>query len=694
MTVKCPNCSRALDIERNVTVECPRCGYWVHVFVGPHQDASDYLLRRPTMESTYLISRNAQEHFLGWYYKEVQPIRLRNFSSLFEKGELADVVARTIQDGLGLFIKMPITIDELDDRGEGRMLPSVNPPKFCACIWKDPEKRKNCENIAAGLAREYLGRYRHDPRLASIGQPRCWLMPFCRHIVRLIFVNDKAVAVAASGRMILDDEWDPSVLDKVPVECRDIVEKEMVCPKEEWKAREEAFSKVVDTISRIATDRYLLERHERDSLFFRETEALYSASLSESGPDQARDTAERILKRVTQYFGFQYGLWIELHEKPEKDDCHNEVVVTSIVRNPDLLSVLPAPKKEKVKDVAVPVTESDINVLFAKAVRQVREGEPKAAVFQKIKELITDDDYEIQIVVLVPVTSSSMNSVTLVLVNHSIKDPAGGFKKYVSDFGIEALRCLQLSLIQEQRHQESLSQAGFILDQVGHELAMATEGILQKGILLTRHINNPDRRRVYLNNVTEELQLLGALRDKIVFCNSLLQGPGLKPRRNHIGSFYKEVIRPKANLMTRRASARTVVIDFQRHVDMSRRPFQSDKGLLGQVFLNMLDNAVKYSHWNTHITVSSGFDRGILWFEVSNEGIGIPSGEEKYIFLPSTRGSNAGKFSQKGSGIGVYVSKEIMKLLGGDLELKCSDESPGRTVFRAWAKVRLVREQR
>jgi signal transduction histidine kinase len=49
--------------------------------------------------------------------------------------------------------------------------------------------------------------------------------------------------------------------------------------------------------------------------------------------------------------------------------------------------------------------------------------------------------------------------------------------------------------------------------------------------------------------------------------------------------------------------------------------------------------------------------------------------------------------AKKGSGIGMFVSKQIMKWLGGNLTVESGARAPERTVFRAEVKVDCVKER-
>lgn len=99
-----------------------------------------------------------------------------------------------------------------------------------------------------------------------------------------------------------------------------------------------------------------------------------------------------------------------------------------------------------------------------------------------------------------------------------------------------------------------------------------------------------------------------------------------------------------------------------------------DRSKMQQVFINLLKNAINYSHKNTIIQI---FYRLVdkhqepftntKWHEIRfvNDGIGIPENEIRNIFLLYRRGSNAGKKRPSGTGIGLFLVDQIVKAHGG-----------------------------
>lgn len=97
-----------------------------------------------------------------------------------------------------------------------------------------------------------------------------------------------------------------------------------------------------------------------------------------------------------------------------------------------------------------------------------------------------------------------------------------------------------------------------------------------------------------------------------------------------------------------------------------------DRRWTAEAVFNLLDNAVKYSHGKSEISVSvKGFGM-FASVEVSDENAPIPEDEQNRIFTRFYRGRNSR--NSEGIGIGLYLSREIAVKQGGYMNLRVSDK--------------------
>jgi two-component system sensor histidine kinase KdpD len=88
-----------------------------------------------------------------------------------------------------------------------------------------------------------------------------------------------------------------------------------------------------------------------------------------------------------------------------------------------------------------------------------------------------------------------------------------------------------------------------------------------------------------------------------------------------------------------------------------------DELLLEQVFINLLENAVKHTPPGTRVTVSARVDGGTVVVEVADSGPGVPAGAEEAIFLKFYRAPAADHSS--GAGLGLTICRGIIVAHGG-----------------------------
>ena len=105
---------------------------------------------------------------------------------------------------------------------------------------------------------------------------------------------------------------------------------------------------------------------------------------------------------------------------------------------------------------------------------------------------------------------------------------------------------------------------------------------------------------------------------------------------------------------------------------------KGDPERLHGAFQNLIDNAIKYSKSGGTIAVSAELAGDVVRVSVADQGIGIPEGQEKYIFQRFFRGRNAIQAENGGTGLGLFIVKKIIEDHGGTVRFQ-SRENVGTT---------------
>lgn len=137
------------------------------------------------------------------------------------------------------------------------------------------------------------------------------------------------------------------------------------------------------------------------------------------------------------------------------------------------------------------------------------------------------------------------------------------------------------------------------------------------------------------------------------------------------------IIAPLNNMMkhyARAAKGMSIVFEEMRHIPL----LMIDRHEIDRVIGNLITNAVKYGEKNTEIHVAARITNEYYVVDVSNKGIGIEPDEMQHLFTPYYRSPRARAHSMQGVGLGLAISRQIMKAYDGDIILT-SPKNP--TVF-------------
>jgi len=105
-----------------------------------------------------------------------------------------------------------------------------------------------------------------------------------------------------------------------------------------------------------------------------------------------------------------------------------------------------------------------------------------------------------------------------------------------------------------------------------------------------------------------------------------------------------------------------------------------DGGLLKNILINLVSNAIKYSPVNSTITVQSLVNGKTVRVSIRDEGIGIPLSEQKHLFDRFFRASNA--TNVQGTGLGLYIVQRYAEMMNG----KVGFESEAEKGSEFWAE--------
>lgn len=199
-----------------------------------------------------------------------------------------------------------------------------------------------------------------------------------------------------------------------------------------------------------------------------------------------------------------------------------------------------------------------------------------------------------------------------------------------------------------------------LLSSVSHDLktplaaiAGASSSLLQSATL------DEDTRRQLLETVADEAARLNRLLENILQMSKLDAGAATPNRQWHV----LEELVGSALLRTRRELAQHQV---SVHLPDDLPLLFVDGLLMEQVFVNLFENAARYTPAGTVVTVRAAIDGRHLRIAVADNGPGLPAGAEERIFDKFYRASPMAD-AGRGSGLGLAICRAIIKAHGGSI---------------------------
>ncbi len=114
-----------------------------------------------------------------------------------------------------------------------------------------------------------------------------------------------------------------------------------------------------------------------------------------------------------------------------------------------------------------------------------------------------------------------------------------------------------------------------------------------------------------------------------------------------------------------------------------------DEVKIRQVIMNFVDNAIYYTQAGGHINVELIDKPSTIEMRVTDDGIGVPKGEQHHLFSKFYRATNARKARPDGTGLGLFMAQKVILAQGGSV-IFSSVENKGSTFGFSFSKSRLV----
>ncbi|MBT9546153.1 MAG: HAMP domain-containing histidine kinase [Candidatus Sericytochromatia bacterium] len=202
------------------------------------------------------------------------------------------------------------------------------------------------------------------------------------------------------------------------------------------------------------------------------------------------------------------------------------------------------------------------------------------------------------------------------------------------------------------------------IDSVTHELKTPLTSLRLYVETLQRHRVEPEKQTWLLETMLKDIEHLDLL------VSHVLEAVRIEYRRDpeRLDTVDLNLLLQECKeTLTRRYSLPETAIQIAGQA----QPLRSDLVGLRLVFMNLLDNAIKYSPEHPLIQIQIGPENGtFLPVSIADQGLGIPETEIKKIFRRFYRVS--GHEATKGNGLGLFIVAETLRQLKGKIQVSSS----------------------
>lgn len=226
--------------------------------------------------------------------------------------------------------------------------------------------------------------------------------------------------------------------------------------------------------------------------------------------------------------------------------------------------------------------------------------------------------------------------------------------------------------ITEQEHREQLRRE--FTSNVSHELKTPLTSISGFAEVLSAGLFKSDADVVHFGSlIRKEAKRLLAMIEEIMHLTRIEENRE-KVHREPV--CLPEIIRDIVEFMEPMLVEKKVTV----HCTLEQATVLGDKGLLREMAMNLIDNAVKYNLPGGHVYVSVRKRGDHIDFAVKDTGIGIPEDKQKRVFERFYRADTSRSRKISGSGLGLSIVKHIAEYHNGTITLR-SKENHGTEII-------------
>jgi two-component system phosphate regulon sensor histidine kinase PhoR len=208
---------------------------------------------------------------------------------------------------------------------------------------------------------------------------------------------------------------------------------------------------------------------------------------------------------------------------------------------------------------------------------------------------------------------------------------------------------------------------------VSHELRTPMTGVLGAATTLLREDLelSPETTRELIEMIAVQATRLARVTESVLLAGRLDRAEvTVDARRVDVDAVVREALQALGQSLPEDAHVEAIFA--------APGPALGDAGRLQQVIVNLVDNAAKHSAAAATVGVRTYGDARRVYIDVADRGRGISPTELGRVFEKFYRTESSRRLSPDGTGLGLYICRELVELMGGRIRA-CSDPGAGST---------------
>jgi len=256
---------------------------------------------------------------------------------------------------------------------------------------------------------------------------------------------------------------------------------------------------------------------------------------------------------------------------------------------------------------------------------------------------------------------------------HSASHTDSSLESYLEELVKE--RTLELEQI-STKALETYNLKSLFLASMSHELRTPLTSIIgfSEFLSLDQSKNLNDTQKQYISTIYDQSHYLLNLINGILDLSKIEAGK-FEISINHFS--FNKVLFNVTKSLNPKLSAKNLKLEYEIDLDIN---LSSDEDRLKQILFNLIGNAIKFTNDGGRILIRTKLINEKLNIHIIDNGIGISRDNVQHLFTPFQQVDQLKSIKTQGTGLGLYLTKKLVNLLGGTISVD-SEEGKGSDFY-------------